>query len=130
MPSLVLLGKQIKEKRRGGRHNAKYPSLNRVKQTNDFFLHFRQLNTFDHPYHIHKYLDNESSTCLLLDISTLITFDKFDKHIQLHIIMIYTGALSGKDPKPGIKIRTLVTRIVPVFWPQHLFKFSRIMALP
>ena len=28
----------------------------RLKQTNKYFLHYKQLNTFDHPYHIHKFL--------------------------------------------------------------------------
>ena len=40
----------------------------RNKQTNKYFLHYKQLNTFDHPYHIHKYLDSEPSTFLLASI--------------------------------------------------------------
>ena len=55
------------------------------------------MNTFDHPYHIHKYLDSEPSTFLLVD--RYIIFNIFVKHIQLHLIMIYTGALSGQGPQ-------------------------------
>ena len=69
----------------------------RRKQTNKYFLHHKQLNTFDHPYYIHKCLDSEPSTFLLVNRD--IIFDKFDKHIQLHVIMIYTGALSGQGPQ-------------------------------
>ena len=47
---------------------------------------YKQLNTFDHSYHIHKYLDSEPSTFLL--VNRHIIFNKFDKHIQLHMIMI------------------------------------------
>ena len=32
---------------------------------NKQIFHYKQLNTFDHPYHIHKYLDTEHSTFLL-----------------------------------------------------------------
>ena len=53
-----------------------------LKQINKYFLHYKQLNTIDHPYHIHKYLDNEPSTFLL--VNRYIIFNKFDKHIQLH----------------------------------------------
>ena len=66
----------------------------RLKQTNKYFLNYKQLNTFDHPYHIHKYLGSELSTFLL--INRYIIFNKFDKHIQLHMTMIYTGPLSGQ----------------------------------
>ena len=38
-------------------------------QTNKYFLHYKQLNPFDYPYHIHKYLDSEPSTFLLGAIS-------------------------------------------------------------
>ena len=69
----------------------------RLEQTSKYFLHYKQLNTFDHPYHIHKYLDSEPSTFLL--VNRYIIFSKFDKHIQLHMIMIYTGALSGQGPQ-------------------------------
>ena len=67
------------------------------KQTNKYFLHYKRLNTFDHPYHIHKYLDSEPSTFLL--VNRYIIFNKFDKHIQLHMIMIYTGALPDQGPQ-------------------------------
>ena len=70
----------------------------RNKQTNEYFLHCKQLNAFDHPYHIHKYLDSEPSTFLLV-IDRYIIFNIFVKHIQLHLIMIYTGALSGQGPQ-------------------------------
>ena len=69
----------------------------RLKQTNKYFLHYKQLNTFDHPYHIHKYLDSEPSTVFL--VNRYIIFNKFDKHIQLHMIMIYTVALPGQGPQ-------------------------------
>ena len=76
--------------------NGKGQVTRRNKQTDKYFLHYKQLNTFDHPYHIHKYLDSEPSTFLL--VNRYINFNKFDKHIQLHMIMIYTGALTGKAP--------------------------------
>ena len=69
----------------------------RLKQTSKYFLHYKHLNTFDHPYHKHKYLDSEPSTFLLVD--RYIIFNKFDKYIQLHMIMIYTGALTGQGPQ-------------------------------
>ena len=74
--------------------NGKGQVTRRNKQTNEYFLHWKQLNAFDHPYHIHKYLDSEPSTFLLVD-----TYNIFVKHIQLHMIMIYTGALSGQGPQ-------------------------------
>ena len=77
--------------------NVKGQVTRRNKQTNRYFFHYRQLNTFDHPYHIHKYLDSEPSTFLL--VNRYIIFIKFDKHIQLHMIMIYTGALPGQRPQ-------------------------------
>ena len=61
----------------------------RLKETNKYFLHHKQLNTFDHLYPIHKYLDSESSAFLL--VSRYIVFNKFDKHIQQHMILIYTA---------------------------------------
>ena len=73
----------------------------RLKQTNKYFLCYKQLNTFEHPYHIHKCLDSEPSTFLL--INRYIIFNKFDKDIQLHMIMIYTGALSGQGPQASHK---------------------------
>ena len=69
----------------------------RNKETNKYFLPYKQLNTFDHPYYIHIYLDSEPSTFLL--VKRFIIFNKFDKHIQLHMLMIYTGALSGQGPQ-------------------------------
>ena len=97
----------------------------KLKQTNisnKYFLHYKQLNTFDHTYHIHKYLDCEPLTFLL--VNRYIIFNKFDKLIQLHMIMIYTGALLAKGPRPDINNGPVVTRIVPTFWHQHLFKFN------
>ena len=32
------------------------------------FIHYKQLNAFDHPYHIHKYLDSEPSTFLPVNV--------------------------------------------------------------
>ena len=72
-------------------------NFQRFKQTSKYFLHYKQLNTFDHPYYIHKSLDSEPSIFLL--VNRFIIFNKFDKHIQLHMIMIYTGALSGQGPQ-------------------------------
>ena len=77
--------------------NVKGQVTRRNKQTNKYFSNYKQLNTFDHPYHIHKYLDSESSTFLLVNRYSI--FNKFDKHIQLHMIMIYTGALPGQGPQ-------------------------------
>ena len=36
--------------------NGKDQVTRRNKETNKYFLHQEQLNTFDRPYHIHKYL--------------------------------------------------------------------------
>ena len=80
--------------------NRKGQVTRRNKQTNEYFLHRKQLNAFDHPYHIHKYLDSELSTFLLVD--RYIIFNKFVKHIQLHMIMFYTGALPAKGHRPDI----------------------------
>ena len=44
--------------------NGKGQVTRRNKQTNEYFSHYKQLNTLDYPYHIHKYLDSESSTFL------------------------------------------------------------------
>ena len=73
----------------------------RLKQTNKYFLHYKQVNTFDNPYPIHKYLDSEPSTFLL--VNRHIIFNKSDKHIQLHMIMIYTSALPGQGPQASQK---------------------------
>ena len=102
--------------------NGKGQVTRRNKQTNQYFLHYKQLNTFDHPYHIHKYLDSEPSTFLL--VNRYIIFNKFDKHIQVHMIMIYTGALHCQEPQAWHYNGPGVTRIVPTIWPQHLFKFN------
>ena len=67
----------------------------RLKQTNKYFLCDKQLNTFDQPHYIHNCLDSEPSTFLLVD--RYIIFSKFAKDIQLHMVMIYTGALNN-DP--------------------------------
>ena len=40
------------------------------------------------------------------------------------MIMIYTGALPAKGHRPDINNGPGVTRIVPTFWPQHLFKLN------
>ena len=69
----------------------------RLKQKNEYFFCYKQLNKFDHPYYIHKCLDSEPSTFLL--INRYIIFNKFDKDLQLHMIMIYTGALPGQGPQ-------------------------------
>ena len=36
--------------------NGKGQVTRRNKETNKYILHEKQLNTFDHPYHVHKYL--------------------------------------------------------------------------
>ena len=64
-----------------------------AKISKQYFLHYEQLNTFDHPYHIHKYLDS----FFLVNRCTI--FNKFDKHIPLHMTMIYTGVLPGQGPQ-------------------------------
>ena len=69
----------------------------RLKQINKYFFCYKQLNTFDHPYYIHKCLDSEPSTFLL--VNRYIIFNKFDKDIQLHMILIHTGALAGQEPQ-------------------------------
>ena len=46
------------------------------------------------PYYKHKCLDSETSTFLLAN--KYIIFNKFDKDIILHRIMIYTGDLPGQ----------------------------------
>ena len=66
----------------------------RLEQTNKYFFCYKQLNTFDLPYYKHKCLDSEPSTFML--VNRYIIFNKFDKDIQLHMIMIYTGALPGQ----------------------------------
>ena len=63
--------------------NGKSQLTCRNKQTNKHYLHYKQLNTFDHSYHIHNFLGSEPSTFLL--VNRYIIFNKFDKHIQLHI---------------------------------------------
>ena len=98
--------------------NGKGRVTRRNKQTIKYFLPNKQLNTFDHPYHMHKFLDSEPSTFLL--VNRYIISNKFDKHIQLHMIKISTGAVPG----PG------VTRIVPTFWPRNFSDSTRIMPLP
>ena len=64
----------------------------RLKQRNKYFACYKQLNTFDHPYYVHKCLDSKPSDFFLIN---RYIFNKFDKHIQPHMIMIYSGAISG-----------------------------------
>ena len=59
---------------------------------NKYFLCYKQLNTFDHSYHIHKCLDSEPLTFLLVNRYIIFNMYKFAKDIQLHMIMIYTSA--------------------------------------
>ena len=66
------------------------------KQIKIFYIK-NNWSSFDHSYHIHKYLDSEPSTFLLAN--RYIIFNKCVKHIQLHMIMIYTGALPGQGPQ-------------------------------
>ena len=64
----------------------------RLKQTNKYFF---LLQTTEYlPYYKHKCLDSEPSTFLL--VNRYIIFNKFDKDIKLHRIMIYTGDLPGQ----------------------------------
>ena len=72
-------------------------NLQRMKQRHKCFLRYKQLNTFHYPYHVDKCLDSELSTFLL--VSRYIIFNKFDEHIQLHMVMIYTGAISDQGPQ-------------------------------
>ena len=61
------------------------------QQINTFFL----LQTTEYlPYYKHKCLDSEPSTFLLAN--RYINFNKFDKDIILHRIMIYIGDLPGQ----------------------------------
>ena len=46
-----------------GKYNGKGQVICWNKQTNKHFLHYKQLNTFDRSYHIHKYLDNLACKC-------------------------------------------------------------------
>ena len=39
-------------------------NLHRFKQGNKYFQGYKKLNTFDHPYHLHKRLDREPFTTL------------------------------------------------------------------
>ena len=102
--------------------NGKGQVTRRNKQTKNFFLHYKQLNTFDHPYHIHEYLDSEPLAFLLVNRYNI--SNKFDKLIQLHMIMIHTVALPARGPGPDINNGPGVTQIVTTFWLQHLFKFN------
>ena len=64
----------------------------RLKQTNKYFF---LLQTTEYlPYYKHKCLDREPSTFLL--VNRYIIFNKFDKDIKLHRIVIYTGDLPGQ----------------------------------
>ena len=97
-------------------------NLQRLQQTNKCFLHYKQLNTFDHPYHIHKYLDSETSTVLL--VNRYIIFNKF-VNIFSYIWSWFTLVpYLAKGLRPDINNGPGVTRIVPTFWPQHLLKFN------
>ena len=86
----------------------------RLKQRNKYFLRYKQLNTFYYPYYVQKHLDSEPSTFLL--VNRYIIYDKFDKNIQLNMIMIYTDVISGQGPRPDINNGPGVTQIVPTFW--------------
>ena len=56
---------------------------------------------FDDPHYIHKCLDSEPSTFLLFNRYSI--FNKFDKDIQLHMIMIFTPVpYLAKGPRPDI----------------------------
>ena len=60
-----------------------------LKQTNKYFF---LLQTTEYlPYYKHKCLDSKPSTFLL--VNRYIIFNKFDKDIKLHRIMIYTSDL-------------------------------------
>ena len=64
----------------------------RLKQTNKYLF---LLQTTEYlPYYKHKCLDSEPST--FLQVNRYIIFNKFDKDIKLHRIMIYTGDLPGQ----------------------------------
>ena len=64
----------------------------RLKQTNKYFF---LLQTTEYlPYYKHKCLDSEPSTFLL--VNRYIIFNKFDKDIKPHRIIIYTGNLPGQ----------------------------------
>ena len=68
------------------------------QQINIFFL----LQTTEYLFHYkHKCLDSEPSTFFLAN--RYIIFNKFDKDIILHRIMIYTGDLPGQVSQTGHK---------------------------
>ena len=68
----------------------------RLKQTNQYFF-LLQTTEYLWSYNKHKWLDSELSTLLL--VNGYIIFNKFDKDIKLHRIMIYTGDLPGQGPQ-------------------------------
>ena len=45
----------------------------RLEQRNSFFLHYKYLNIFDHPNDIHKSLDSEPSTFMLVNRYGILT---------------------------------------------------------
>ena len=67
-----------------------------VHRRNKYFLRYKQLNTFYH-FYVHKCLDSDSSNFFL--VNRYIIFNKFDKHIQPHMIMVYTSAIFGLGPQ-------------------------------
>ena len=76
--------------------NGKGQVTRRNKQTNKYFPHYKQLNTFDHSYHIHKYLDSEPSTFLLVNIGTLFStnlINMFRYILILDLIAFYLSVV-------------------------------------
>ena len=45
----------------------------RLEQRNIFFIHYKQFDILDHPYDIHKSLDSEPSTFLLVNRYVILT---------------------------------------------------------
>ena len=64
----------------------------RLKQRNKCFFLLQTTECLDHPYYMQKCLDSKCSTFLL--VNSYIIFNKFDKDIQLHMIVPY--------PRPDI----------------------------
>ena len=95
----------------------------KYKQTNKHVLHYKQLNTFDHPYHIDKYLDSEPSTFLPVNVPK--PFQCCQMNIHLFLSLTY-GFLLGayicpRAAGPTSIMAKEVTRIVALFWPPGLY---------
>ena len=85
-----------------GKYNGKDQVTCRNEQTNKHVLHYKQLNTFDHPYHIEKYLDSEPSTFLPVNVPK--PFQCCQMNIHLFMSPTY-GFLVGAVSAQGLQAR-------------------------